>query len=80
MKADGESVKSLIKIIAYFSSLSPSERMIYIKSLTFWDLVNLRNILDDAYRQNDMWKAYIIECNKEIEKRRNDKIDSLLEV
>jgi len=46
--------------------------------LPFCDLVELRNILDNAYQQNGMWEAYIIECNKEIEKRRNDKIDSLL--
>lgn len=67
-------------MITKFSSLSPTERIIFIESLPFWDLVELRNILDNAYRQNGMWEAYIIECNKEIEKRRNDKIDSLLEV
>ena len=65
-------------MITKFSSLSPTERMIFIESLPFWDLVELRNILDNAYQQNGMWEAYIIECNKEIEKRRNDKIDSLL--
>lgn len=65
-------------MIKKFSSLSPNERMIFIESLPFYDLVELRNILDNAYRQNGMWEAYIIECNKEIEKRRNDKIDSLL--
>lgn len=65
-------------MITKFSSLSPNERMIFIESLPFWDLVELRNILDNAYQQNGMWEAYIIECNKEIEKRRNDKIDSLL--
>jgi hypothetical protein len=65
-------------MITKFSSLSPTERIIFIESLPFWDLVELRNILDNAYRQNGMWEAYIIECNKEIEKRRNDKIDSLL--
>ena len=65
-------------MITKFSSLSPNERMIFIESLPFWDLVELRNILDNAYQQNGMWEAYIIECNKEIEKRRNNKIDSLL--
>ena len=65
-------------MIIKFSSLSPNERMIFIESLPFWDLVELRNILDNAYQQNGMWEAYIIECNKEIEKRRNNKIDSLL--
>lgn len=65
-------------MITKFSSLSPVERIIFIESLPFWNLVELRNILDNAYRQNGMWEAYIIECNKEIEKRRNDKIDSLL--
>lgn len=65
-------------MITKFSSLSPNERMIFIESLPFCDLVELRNILDNAYQQNGMWEAYIIECNKEIEKRRNDKIDSLL--
>ena len=67
-------------MIVKFLSLSPTERIIFIESLPFWDLVELRNILDNAYQQNGMWEAYIIECNKEIEKRRNDKIDSLLEV
>jgi hypothetical protein len=65
-------------MIGLFSSLSPSERIIFIESLPFWDLVELRNILDNAYQQNGMWEAYIIECDKEIAKRRNDKIDNLL--
>lgn len=65
-------------MITKFSSLSLTERIIFIESLPFWNLVELRNILDNAYQQNGMWEAYIIECNKEIEKRRNDKIDSLL--
>ena len=57
-------------MITKFSSLSPNERMIFIESLPFWDLVELRNILDNAYQQNGMWEAYIIECNKEIEKKK----------
>jgi hypothetical protein len=65
-------------MIGLFSSLSPSERIIFIESIPFWDLVELRNILDNAYQQNGMWEAYIIECDKEIAKRRNDKIDNLL--
>jgi hypothetical protein len=65
-------------MIGLFSSLSPSERIIFIESIPFWDLVELRNILDNAYQNNGMWEAYIIECDKEIAKRRNDKIDNLL--
>jgi len=65
-------------MIGLFSSLSPSERIIFIESIPFWDLVELRNILDNAYQQNGMWEAYIIQCDKEIAKRRNDKIDNLL--
>lgn len=65
-------------MIVKFSSLSPNGRLIFIKSLPFCDLVELRNILDNAYQNNGMWEAYIIECDKEIAKRRNDKIDNLL--
>ena len=65
-------------MIVKFLSLSPTERIIFIESLPFCDLVELRNILDNTYQQNGMCEAYIIECNKEIEKRRNNKIDSLL--
>lgn len=65
-------------MIGLFSSLSPSERIIFIESIPFWDLVELRNILDNAYQNNGMWEAYIIQCDKEIAKRRNDKIDNLL--
>jgi hypothetical protein len=65
-------------MIGLFSFLSPSERIIFIESIPFWDLVELRNILDNAYQNNGMWEAYIIQCDKEIAKRRNDKIDNLL--
>jgi len=67
-----------MKNILHFSSLSPVERVSLIETLTFWDLVELKNTLDSAYQENGMWEAYIIQCDKEIAKRREDKINEIL--
>jgi hypothetical protein len=68
-----------MKNILHFSSLSPVERVSFIETLPFSELVVLRNILEETYQQNGMWEAYIIQCDKEITKRRNDKIDNILD-
>jgi hypothetical protein len=67
-----------MKNIIHFSSLSPVERVSFIETLPFWDLVELKNTLDSAYQENGMWEAYIIQCDKEITKRREDKINEIL--
>ena len=67
-----------MKHIIQFSSLSPTERVSLIEILPFWDLVELKNTLEQAYQSNGMWEAYIIQCDKEIAKRREDKIDEIL--
>jgi hypothetical protein len=68
-----------MKNIMYFSSLAPVERVSFIETLPFSELVVLRNILEETYQQNGMWEAYVIQCDKEITKRRNDKIDNILD-
>lgn len=67
-----------MKNILHFSSLSPVERVSLIETLLFWDLVELKNTLEMAYQSNGMWEAYIIQCDKEIAKRREDKINEIL--
>lgn len=67
-----------MKNIINFSALTPTERVSLIETMPFWDLVDLRNSLDFAYQQNGMWEAYIIQCDKEIVKRREDKINEIL--
>jgi len=67
-----------MKHIIQFSSLTPVERVSLIETLPFWELVELRNTLETAYQSNGMWEAYIIECDKEIAKRREDKINEIL--
>ena len=67
-----------MKNIIYFSSLAPVERVSFIETLTFSELVVLRNILEETYQQNGMWEAYVIQCDKEIAKRREDKINEIL--
>jgi hypothetical protein len=67
-----------MKHIIQFSSLTPVERVSLIETLPFWDLVELKNTLDSAYQENGMWEAYIIQCDKEIAKRREDKINEIL--
>jgi hypothetical protein len=67
-----------MKNIMYFSSLSPVDRVSLIETLSFWELVDLRNTLEVAYQSNGMWEAYIIQCDKEIAKRREDKINEIL--
>jgi hypothetical protein len=67
-----------MKNILYFSSLSPVERVSFIETLPFCELVVLRNILEETYQQNGMWEAYVIQCDKEIAKRREDKINEIL--
>jgi hypothetical protein len=67
-----------MKHIIQFSSLTPVERVSLIETLPFWELVDLRNTLEVAYQSNGMWEAYIIECDKEIAKRREDKINEIL--
>lgn len=67
-----------MKHIMQFSSLSPTERVSLIETLPFCDLVELRNTLEEAYQSNGMWEAYIIQCDKEITKRREDKINEIL--
>jgi len=67
-----------MKHIIQFSSLSPTERVSLIETLPFWDLVELKNTLEQAYQQNSMWEAYVIQCDKEIAKRREDKINEIL--
>ena len=67
-----------MKHIIQFSSLTPNERVSLIETLPFWDLVELKNTLDNIYKQNGMWEAYIIQCDKEITKRREDKINEIL--
>jgi len=67
-----------MKHIIQFSSLSPTERVSLIETLPFWDLVELKNTLEQAYQQNGMWEAYVIQCDKEIAKRREDKINEIL--
>lgn len=62
----------------YFSSLAPVERVSFIETLPFCELVVLRNTLEMAYQQNGMWEAYIIQCDKEVAKRREDKINEIL--
>lgn len=68
-----------MKIITKFSTLTPIERVSLIESISFWDLVELKNTLEFAYQSNGMWEAYIIQCDIEIQKRREDKINSILE-
>jgi hypothetical protein len=68
-----------MKHITQFSSLTPTERVSLIETLHFWGLVELKNTLEHAYQENGMWEAYIIQCVKEITKRRNDKIDNILD-
>ncbi len=68
-----------MKHIKQFSSLTPTERVSLIETLHFWDLVELKNTLEEAYQENGMWEAYIIQCVKEIARRRNDKIDNILD-
>jgi len=68
-----------MKHIIQFSSLTPTERVSLIETLHFWDLVELKNTLEQAYQENGMWEAYIIQCDKEIAKRRNNKIDNILD-
>ena len=67
-----------MKHIIQFSSLTPTERVSLIETLPFWDLVDLKNTLEQAYQSNGMWEAYIIQCDKEIAKRREDKINEIL--
>lgn len=67
-----------MKNIINFSALTPTERVSLIETVSFWDLVDLRNSLEFAYQQNGMWEAYIIQCDKEIAKRREDKINEIL--
>lgn len=67
-----------MKNIINFSALSPTERVSLIETMSFWDLVDLKNSLEFAYQQNGMWEAYIIQCDKEIAKRREDKINEIL--
>lgn len=67
-----------MKNIINFSALSPTERVSLIETMSFWDLVDLKNSLEFAYQQNGMWEAYIIQCDKEITKRREDKINEIL--
>jgi hypothetical protein len=67
-----------MKNIIHFSSLSPVDRVSLIETLSFWELVDLRNTLEVAYQSNGMWEAYIIQCDKEITKRREDKINEIL--
>ena len=67
-----------MKNIMYFSSLAPVERVSFIETLPFCELVVLRNILEETYQQNGMWEDYVIQCDKEIAKRREDKINEIL--
>jgi hypothetical protein len=67
-----------MKHIIQFSSLTPNERVSLIETLPFWDLVELKNTLEQVYQSNGMWEAYIIQCDKEITKRREDKINEIL--
>jgi len=67
-----------MKNIIQFSSLTPVERVFLIETISFWELVELRNCLEAAYQSNGMWEAYIIQCDKEITKRREDKINEIL--
>lgn len=67
-----------MKHIIQFSSLTPVERVSLIETIPFCELVELRNILEVTYQENGMWEAYIIQCDKEITKRREDKINEIL--
>jgi hypothetical protein len=67
-----------MKYIPLFSSLTPTERVSLIETLPFLDLVDLKNTLEHSYQSNGMWQAYVIQCDKEIAKRREDKINQIL--
>ena len=71
------------ELIVDFSSLSASERCIYIEMIpSIDDIKLLKSGLENARSINGLWGAYIDYCDKELVKRipiiRNNKIDDIL--